>query len=506
MFVAVILAACLVAPTSDDWTHFAHGPTRVARASASPDSIADPTWVCSTDDLGRPITFVGQSSVVGDDGAVYAVGTSGGQAKVHAINTATGTTIWSTIIPDPVSDSWATPALDVEHETVLVASGTQLCAYDTATGQLVWVAQLDGSLINASPLVTTDLGPADRAFITDSSGFFTGGKLYCVNVDAQNEADNPYEPGDVVWSVDLSQTSGNTPAYRDGIVYVTTAEQPGRIIAFPADATSSPMPIWEYVNTSPHGFYGGPCVTSDDCDVHLYAASYGFYGGQFSGNLVKINAATGEEIWSVPANRTDVIPIPLGDGRIALSGGLDGFGAVPSIQLFCDEGASASLLWDSALDTWVDANQNGVMDPGEFLSVGGWTNQPAVAALTARPVLYAGTLPDPPDFSGQCTDLYALAMDLPPDDPAFIIEHFTGAGSSPAISDGTLYSLGPAGLYAFSTTCPADFNGDGKINSKDFIAFLNAFVAGDPSADFNNDGLVNSKDFIIFLNAFVAGC
>ena len=54
--------------------------------------------------------------------------------------------------------------------------------------------------------------------------------------------------------------------------------------------------------------------------------------------------------------------------------------------------------------------------------------------------------------------------------------------------------------------CPPDFNGDTVVNSQDFIAFLNAFVAGDPSADFNGDGIVNSQDFIAFLNAFVIGC
>jgi hypothetical protein len=54
--------------------------------------------------------------------------------------------------------------------------------------------------------------------------------------------------------------------------------------------------------------------------------------------------------------------------------------------------------------------------------------------------------------------------------------------------------------------CPPDFNGDTVVNSQDFIAFLNAFVAGDPTADFNGDGEVNSQDFIAFLNAFVTGC
>lgn len=54
--------------------------------------------------------------------------------------------------------------------------------------------------------------------------------------------------------------------------------------------------------------------------------------------------------------------------------------------------------------------------------------------------------------------------------------------------------------------CAADFNGDGTVNTLDFLAFLNAFSAGDPSADFNGDGTVNTLDFLAFLNAFNDGC
>jgi hypothetical protein len=49
-------------------------------------------------------------------------------------------------------------------------------------------------------------------------------------------------------------------------------------------------------------------------------------------------------------------------------------------------------------------------------------------------------------------------------------------------------------------------NGDGQVNSLDFIVFLVLFADGDPAADFNGDGAVNSQDFVAYLNAFVAGC
>ncbi|MCW5775450.1 MAG: hypothetical protein KIS87_03255 [Phycisphaeraceae bacterium] len=54
--------------------------------------------------------------------------------------------------------------------------------------------------------------------------------------------------------------------------------------------------------------------------------------------------------------------------------------------------------------------------------------------------------------------------------------------------------------------CPADFNGDTVVNTLDFVAFLNAFVAQSHTADFNGDTVVNTLDFVAFLNAFVAGC
>jgi hypothetical protein len=60
--------------------------------------------------------------------------------------------------------------------------------------------------------------------------------------------------------------------------------------------------------------------------------------------------------------------------------------------------------------------------------------------------------------------------------------------------------IGPA------DACYADFNADGAQNVLDFIAFQNAWKAGDQSADCDADGAFNVLDFVCFQAAFQAGC
>jgi hypothetical protein len=52
--------------------------------------------------------------------------------------------------------------------------------------------------------------------------------------------------------------------------------------------------------------------------------------------------------------------------------------------------------------------------------------------------------------------------------------------------------------------CPADWDANGTIDSRDFFAFLAAFFGG--NADLNGDGLTTSQDFFDFLRGFFGGC
>ena len=55
-------------------------------------------------------------------------------------------------------------------------------------------------------------------------------------------------------------------------------------------------------------------------------------------------------------------------------------------------------------------------------------------------------------------------------------------------------------------SCPADFNHDGTLDTRDFIAFLASWAAGDHAADFDANGTLDTRDFIAYLGAWAAGC
>lgn len=67
-------------------------------------------------------------------------------------------------------------------------------------------------------------------------------------------------------------------------------------------------------------------------------------------------------------------------------------------------------------------------------------------------------------------------------------------------------SAAAACIIEGTPVCRADFDGNGSVNTLDFIAFLNAFNSGDERADFDGNGTINTLDFLAFLNAFNTGC
>jgi hypothetical protein len=54
--------------------------------------------------------------------------------------------------------------------------------------------------------------------------------------------------------------------------------------------------------------------------------------------------------------------------------------------------------------------------------------------------------------------------------------------------------------------CDADTNGDGTVDTRDVITFLNLWAAKDDDADFDDNGTIDTRDVIVFLNEWNAGC
>ncbi len=445
------------------WTQFAQGPQNHARSNAPLVDLSAPLWI-SDGDESTTIAFLPQSGVVADETQVYALGydiNNPADDLVAAFNKDTGDLLWTAPIPAAIFDSWSTPAIDLPNEIIVAASGQFITAIDTNTGTQLWQTQLDRPIVNASPTITHDLRNQDRLFITDYS--FAGGtpgQLYCINIDPFDPITNPYQPGQRVWTVMLSgSTSGNTPAYAGGKVFVATTNSltnSGLIYRFDATTTQSPTEDWVAFNPEPLGFFSGVSIANN----FVYASSYNFSVGQHNSNTLKVDANTGTIIWSAPSTRTDVSPIVLADGRVLVSAGVQTgafsfFGSIPTINLLASDG---TLLWDSALATLDDTNNNDQYDPGEtFLSIGGWTHQPIVVQRDNQAHLYVGTLanPDLSGFFAPSTDLRIIDLNLNPTDPGFIVDHFIGAGSTPAIADGILYTIGVDGLHSFAPPTPS---------------------------------------------------
>jgi autotransporter-associated beta strand protein len=79
----------------------------------------------------------------------------------------------------------------------------------------------------------------------------------------------------------------------------------------------------------------------------------------------------------------------------------------------------------------------------------------------------------------------------------------------PALASGLLWQveyLSNAVRIAVVSDCPADFNADGGADFFDYLDFVDAFSANDPTADFNQDGEINFFDYLDFVDAFSVGC
>ena len=501
LVILFVAAACAVGGAGD-WPNYGHTPNRNSIAVDGPNTIDANTvaWIADDDpqDPNYYVEFESASGPVVYNEMVYAyakyfepneespTGFDYTHSQIIAYDCNSGEIEWATVIDKAIWDSWSTPCVDSKHNMVLMGSGDKVFALDAQTGAQQWAAQLEKNMLNASVCVALDIAYA-RAFITDYDGFGTTGKLYCINLDA-NEPNNPYEPGQIVWSDGIGGSSGNTPAYKDGVVYVTsvkaTTNTTGTIYAYDAEA-NTPIELWRSIDANFVGFFGGVTVTKEG---YLYAADSNYYGGEDNSTLCKIDCNDGSIVWTVATERTDSMPVVVGD-KIYITGGLEGYGSRPKVEAYLDLGDKAGKLWETPLS----------------MGVGGWTNQP----VYANGKLYVGAIPLEGNYFGAYTDLYILNVaitaddpNLIPDDPNFIIDHYSGCGNSPAVTYDSIYTIGLDGLFKFyQPALLSDISKDDKVDVNDMGELIKVWLYDGPvgsiRSDLDIDGDVDSIDFSI---------
>ncbi len=486
-------------------------------------SISAPRWTRPLDDSGNLISWIAQASpVVTPDlviavGFVSAPGQPANRPKVFAFNRNSGQTEWVRSLPSLspgqfFQGSQSSLVLDTRNNRVIAVLGTYVTAMSLYDGDVRWQHQLTRNIINASPVITDDLGCENRLYITDYDAATVGGSLHCINVDPFDVACNPYEQGEVVWSILLNGTSGNTPAYLprrhggQGYLYVANAgtygSSPGSVRAFPVGTYTAPTAAWTTSNCAANGFFGGVNVVpvGPSGRTEVYGVTYEFGGGLFSANIVRLDGATGAMLGTTATNRASTVPIVLPGGFVGVSAGLQSLFAlsdtVPTLSMhdtsLFDAGSPTmgGLLWNSAMATWVDLNFDNIMDPGEYMSIGGYTHQPLVSLWKGHAHMAIGTFA--PGDSTVLSSLFQIVdLQAGPLSPSFVFEQVDGAGGSPSLAGPNMYSVGTEGLCAFGLE-PArfDIDLDDTINSGD----LAKWERGQGQRDIDDDGSVTNSD------------
>ena len=119
---------------------------------------------------------------------------------------------------------------------------------------------------------------------------------------------------------------------------------------------------------------------------------------------------------------------------------------------------------------------------------------------------YSGTSMATPHVSGLASLVWSYRPDLTADEVEQVLRDTADDLGAPGYD--VYFGRGRVNARAAleAVGCPADFNGDGSLDVLDFVAFQEAFTAGDERADANGDGALNVLDFVAFQDLFVGGC
>ncbi|WP_455709795.1 outer membrane protein assembly factor BamB family protein [Methanosarcina mazei] len=432
----------------DSWFQF-HGKVDHLGYSESGPKTNRTEWVSEDIDAissSSPVIAGGKVFVVCGPGSMS--GNTGDISQLVALDEYSGDIVWKVSIPDAVYGSWASPAYD--DGMVFTATGPELGCYNAKTGEKLWsFDDTHGSkgVVGSGPAIADD-----KVIFND----WDGGYYYCLDKYT----------GDLIWSFKVKGNAQSVPAYADGKFYLTSWEYGSSYQghAYCVDAVTGKQ-LW-YINNVVESFCGSPAYK----DGIIYLTTYSFYG---NGELLALNANDGSIIWRQTIERSDSTPA-FAYGNVYVCGGASGF---TNVQTYCFNATTGSPVWSTPSKT---TDKGGVGDwtcsvavADGLVYVGsagdgyfGYINLYALDAFTGDVVWhapYAGSSPVLSDgmlFSiGGDQKVYAFKDSNPS-----LVADFTAtptSGFSPLTVNFTDQSTGSPTSWSW------DFDNDGTVDSSE---------------------------------------
>jgi outer membrane protein assembly factor BamB len=425
-----------------DWHQFHYD---VVHTGFSPSGAPDTnTTLWISDELSA----IGGTSTVVADGKVFAyggpTGWSGGDGALYCLDEFTGAILWNISIPVPAYGSWSSPAY--HNGRVFTSTDIEAGCYDAATGEQIWAFEnpTNGPSVNGGPIV------ADGKVIVND---WQEGHYYCLDE----------ETGELLWTFTEEQTGSwavgytqGVPAYEDGKFYLTTWLYVGGNV-YCVDADTGDV-IWN--QTTPLDTCGSPTVV----DGTVYVTNYNFEG---YGKIYAMDATDGTILWHKTIQRSDSTPA-VAYGNVYVAGGAKGYS---DRQTYCFNATTGNLTWST--DT---ADE-----------IGAWTCSVAVADGK----VFAGTEGgDSFDYAG------TYALDAFTGD---VIWSYPQGGSSPAVADDIVFTIGGGRVYAFYSE--AVELPDLTVTAVQTPSSLRNEVINPITATIANVGGTNAENFVVSLEA-----
>jgi outer membrane protein assembly factor BamB len=398
---------------------------------------------------------VADSSPVVAEGKVFVNTYYEADCYLKALDLNTGVVLWSTPIPRIEYSSWSSPSY---HDgMVFTSTGSYTTCVNATDGSQIWAfrSPVGEPSCNGGPTIADG-----KVFCSD----WYGGHYFCL----EEYTTNP--EGSELWNFTAIYAGGSgdfagsrtpgTPAYKDDRVYLTSndynaPQYEGYVYCLNATNGSE---IWTT------GLEHNACGSAAVSDDAVYVTTYNFYG---DATACALNKENGSIIWETTISRTDSTPT-IAYGNVYISAGYTSTGH----QVYCINASNGTILWETDTED----------------KIGSWTNSVAVADGK----VFAGIVSGGSSMvGGYChlVELDAFTGD--------ILWKTTG-GSTSAISDGTIYTIGEDGtVYSYVAAIPdIDVTTDNVVLPTG-IAF--PYFENEITATVSNEGNLYVENVYVFL-------